>query len=271
MAESPTAPENVTTESTSKYSAKGLRNLIDKTRARISNGEEHKDKTIRESILRSSNQSKDEEIANQAQRADEAEAKSMYDTKTGLHNDAWIQERIDNAIREAQRTGKNFFVEFMDIDDFKIVNSRFDHSGGDSVLRLFTNIPTRPNEDVARFGGDEFVQVLNDDIQEDEVVSVATRNVQTFVDKSRELITQIPIIDPQTPDLGEVTLSIGIIQYRPGMTFQDIEAESSQMLLKAKALGRDRIAMKNSAGEVKIFDRQGEKMPDLAEDPIPVS
>lgn len=285
MAEAPTAPDNEIIKAPAKYSANGLRNLIDRTRQRIKTGEGKKDQSVRESILRTSNQISKEELTYQTKNAEaaeqqakeavqkalEAENKTMYDEKTGLHNDRWIKERVENAIREAQRTGKNFFVTFMDIDDYKIVNSRFDHSGGDKVLKLFSEMQTRPGEDVARYGGDEFVQVLNEDIQEDEAVGVASRNSQGFSENSRGLISQMHVFDSETPQLDEVTLSVGLVQYRPGMTFDDLKAESSQMLLNSKNLGRDRISLKNSAGEVKVFDRLGNQIPIPAGEPVTVS
>lgn len=271
MPEGSSAPEQelnqTSTENAPQKSAKGLRAFID--RAKEIRASRNRGNT--DAVLRTALEQSQEETKAQEQRAKVAESNTMVDEKTGLHNDKWLKERIENAIRESQRTGKNFFIAFMDIDDFKIVNSRFDHSGGDKILKSFAQIQTRPGEEIARFGGDEFVQILNDDIQETEAVMVASRNAQFFSKESSNLIPQMPINDSETPKLDEVTISIGLVQYSPGMDFEKLKAESSQMMLNSKNLGRDRISMKSSNGEIKIFDRSGSQITTPPEEPVPVS
>lgn len=239
MAEGNSTPE--------QYHTKGLRNFIN----RAKEIKQIRGRGIKDAVLRTAREKSEK-------RAEEAEKNSMYDALTGLRSRRWLDERVSDAIRESARTGKSFYLKLDDLDDFKAYNSRFGHTGGDAILKLLSRIPTRPNEEIARYGGDEFVQVLNDDIEIDEAVKVAARSSEIVVSESEELIPTLPISDQNTPEVNRTTMTTGLIQYRPGMSLENLYQEASEMMLGAKKLGKDLITVKNSANEVKYYDRTGE-------------
>lgn len=82
------------------------------------------------------------------------------DSLTGLPNRRWIDERLSEALAEAQRSGDKFAVIMLDINEFKQVNDKFGHSAGDRVLievakRLQNAV--RESDFAGRLGGDEFI------------------------------------------------------------------------------------------------------------------
>ena len=88
---------------------------------------------------------------------------ALYDQLTGLPNRTLANDRLNQAIRHAHRTGETFAVVMMDLNGFKQINDGLGHSEGD---RLLTKVgdrlqPVIREEDtIARLGGDEFVVIL---------------------------------------------------------------------------------------------------------------
>jgi diguanylate cyclase (GGDEF)-like protein/PAS domain S-box-containing protein len=88
----------------------------------------------------------------------ELERLALYDSLTGLPNRALFSDRLSHAIERRGRTQATA-VYFLDVDRFKRINDSLGHSAGDEVLReVAARIQRmlRPDDTVARFGGDEF-------------------------------------------------------------------------------------------------------------------
>ena len=88
----------------------------------------------------------------------ELERLALYDSLTGLPNRALFTDRLTHAI---DRRGRNHAtaVYFLDVDRFKRINDSLGHGAGDDVLREVAariQRTMRPEDTVARFGGDEF-------------------------------------------------------------------------------------------------------------------
>ncbi len=190
---------------------------------------------------------------------EEAQRLSMYDQVTGLHNNRWFEERVGNAIKASERSGKGFYVMFMDLDKFKDYNSRYAHAGGDKILRLLRSIRTRPGEDIARYGGDEFAQVLNDDISLEEAVKVSLRNSNTVESESRNVIPQMAIVNADTAPIDHVTMSLGLLECNSQMTYEQIKERASATMLAGKNSGRDLITVSTLDGKTKMFTRDGKE------------
>jgi diguanylate cyclase (GGDEF)-like protein len=104
--------------------------------------------------------------------------RSLHDPLTGLPNRTLFFDRLEQALARIGRDPAVVGLLFLDLDGFKQVNDRLGHQAGDRVLvevgaRLQAAI--RATDTAARFGGDEFLVLLEDLHDEDEAVQLAER------------------------------------------------------------------------------------------------
>jgi diguanylate cyclase (GGDEF)-like protein len=107
----------------------------------------------------------------------ELELHSSIDTLTGLLNRRALQDIAQTMFQRLHRNDQKFVMLFADLDKFKAVNDELGHAAGDLVLKQFAEIvrtTIRSTDIAARYGGDEFVMLL-DDTTLTEAEVVATR------------------------------------------------------------------------------------------------
>jgi len=107
-----------------------------------------------------------EDVTKRARTAEAFRHQATHDTLTGLANRALLNERLTQALGEADRTGAPVGLLVVDLDQFKDVNDALGHEYGDSLLReLATRMSTRLRDcdTIARLGGDEFAVLLTTD------------------------------------------------------------------------------------------------------------
>ena len=115
------------------------------------------------------------------QKLEEARLKhtARHDVLTGLPNRSLFLEQVGLTLaRLRRRPDRRFAVVFMDLDGFKQVNDTLGHAAGDALLLVVADRLTRclrPQDTVARFGGDEFAMLLDESGSESEVATVAER------------------------------------------------------------------------------------------------
>jgi diguanylate cyclase (GGDEF)-like protein len=113
----------------------------------------------------------------------ELKRRSNEDVLTSLPNRHWIHNYLPNAIARAKEANESLAVLFIDLDGFKKVNDTAGHAAGDELLqhaaqRLQEAI--RPDDKVVRFGGDEFVVVLENVEHRIDAAHVAERVQHAF-------------------------------------------------------------------------------------------
>jgi diguanylate cyclase (GGDEF)-like protein len=166
-----------------------------------------------------------------------AEAKllheTLHDPLTGLPNRSLIYDRLEHAIAIAKRNDEYFFaILFLDIDRFKFINDTLGHVVGDQLLIAFGHRLSsciRPGDTLARFGGDEFVVLLEDAGDAKAVEATAGR-------------IQQELHAPFTLSRHEVftTSSIGLAMGRPTYERPDeILRDADTAMYRAKLKGRD--------------------------------
>jgi diguanylate cyclase (GGDEF)-like protein/PAS domain S-box-containing protein len=92
------------------------------------------------------------------------ECLAYHDALTQLPNRRLLSDRLDVAMAQTRRSGSLLGVAYLDLDRFKPVNDRHGHGCGDRVLIEISGHlqkAVRGGDSVARFGGDEFVLLLN--------------------------------------------------------------------------------------------------------------
>jgi diguanylate cyclase (GGDEF)-like protein/PAS domain S-box-containing protein len=103
---------------------------------------------------------------------------ATHDTLTGLPNRYMFNQRFAHALQNAQRYRKTMALLFLDLDRFKFINDTLGHPFGDRLLQEVAGrlrLCLRESDTIARFGGDEFVALIEDFAAPGDVVSVAQK------------------------------------------------------------------------------------------------
>ena len=181
-------------------------------------------------------------------REDKLIFQSQYDELTKLPNRALMQDRINRAIENSQRNSLSFWVIFLDLDHFKFINDSLGHRIGDLLLieisRRLAEV-VRGDDTTARFGGDEFILVLQEQHNLPLNTNVLTRIIesikQPFVIEENEV---------------SVTCSMGIASYPiDGNSMEVLLSNADLSMYHAKELGKNNYQFFNALMHKKASDR----------------
>ena len=164
---------------------------------------------------------------------------AYYDSLTGLANRGLLMERLAAALGRSSLDHKTHAMIFVDIDRFKAVNDNLGHTTGNDLLREVADrlkAAVGQRDLVARFGGDEFVVLVEDVAGIEEAVSAA-RRICSVVEK--------PILLPGGFE-HVASVSVGIALTEPGQSADDILRNADVAMFEAKTKGR--------GGAYKVFD-----------------
>lgn len=186
-------------------------------------------------------------------RAVKAEERATRDPLTKLHNRHWFDDEIEIRTAESDRTGRNLWLLFMDYDRFKAANTQFGHLGADELLKLMATIPVRQEEPIARFAGDEFVQIVDEEINDETMSHVISRYIDTMKTNSKSTIQNLKRIQavPESDTLQEVSLCIGATQFIQGESKEQFLARANEAMHEAK-----KVAGKGTGMIAKVVDGQ---------------
>jgi diguanylate cyclase (GGDEF)-like protein len=125
----------------------------------------------------------EEQLKNSRIEEEKARYLAFHDGLTGLSNRALFDDRLNSALAQAERHHRGFALLFVDLDGFKMINDQHGHAVGDEILcavaeRLAT--ATRKEDTVSRHGGDEFLCLLLDVDDEDQVAKIVDPIVENI-------------------------------------------------------------------------------------------
>jgi len=174
---------------------------------------------------------------------------AQHDILTGLPNRMLLSDRIGRAIVLSQRHGTKVAVLFLDLDGFKHVNDSLGHSIGDKLLQSVAKRLegcVRASDTVSRQGGDEFVVLLSE-VQQAEDVAISARRILEAV------ATDHPI---DAHNL-HVTTSIGMSVYPDdGADAETLIKNADIAMYQAKENGRQSYQFFEPAMNVRAMERQ---------------
>ena len=170
---------------------------------------------------------------------DEIHLLSITDPLTGIYNRGYINERLPQEIRRANRYGRDLSIVLCDIDHFKKINDTYGHLSGDAVLKDFSRcIQTAIRSQVdwaGRYGGEEFLIVLP---ETDQVgAMILAERLRVIVS---DWVTRVDGCDVKiTASFGATGFSAQDVKKR--VTPELLLREADILLYEAKEAGRDQV------------------------------
>jgi len=176
---------------------------------------------------------------------------AFHDMLTGLPNRALFIDRLGKAIERSTRGDYLYAVLFLDLDRFKDINDSLGHGTGDMLLIAISNALktcVRSGDTVARFGGDEFVILLEDFREVNHATNVTTRIQQL-------LAKPFQVGDHQvftSASIGIVLSALGYISPYDVLRDADIAMYQAKMMGKAKFVMFDKEMRSQVIARLKI-------------------
>ncbi len=166
---------------------------------------------------------------------EDLEHQATHDGLTGLPNRMRLTERIGDALAACAGTDHRTALLFVDLDHLKPVNDSLGHAAGDILLRTVAErITARVGPVVTRFGGDEFIVLLDDVPAVDAAASAELVGRKLVEDTSQPFEIDRHVIRP--------SVSVGVALAEPGTTPHELMRRADLALYRAKAQGRRCVA-----------------------------
>ena len=158
------------------------------------------------------------------------------DYLTGLYSRHYHDGRLAKLHKRALRGRFPFCHAIMDVDFFKRINDEYGHQEGDEVLKQVARILERSvrNADCcARLGGDEFGFLFGNTEHED---------AERMLERIRRRVAEADIRTTDGRPL-QVTLSIGMVMWRPGLDIETMQNQADSAMYTSKHNGRNRLTV----------------------------
>ena len=176
------------------------------------------------------------DLQDELNRAKEAMAfQANYDELTGLMNRRAVMKSMASEIERSKRNLQPLYICMCDIDHFKHINDTHGHLAGDAVLKEIAqrfNTCLRPYDLCGRYGGEEFLIILNSN----------ENHVQDVFERVRQAVADTPFTYEQ--EKIDVTISCGVTLLSPPTDERNstqLLTDADTALYEAKNTGRNRI------------------------------
>jgi len=169
---------------------------------------------------------------------------ATLDALTGFYNRRQLEERIKQETAKSKRQNTPLCAIMTDIDFFKHVNDIHGHAAGDLVLKLVSKTirsQLREYDIAGRYGGEEFA-ILLPFTRTEEAVMVAER-LRNSVEKT---VIDLSKVNPDSAQKTiNVTISIGIYEFKKSDNSDDLLKKADKALYEAKETGRNKVITNN--------------------------
>jgi diguanylate cyclase (GGDEF)-like protein/PAS domain S-box-containing protein len=159
----------------------------------------------------------------------EYKEKAYKDSLTGLSNRLKFDEILTRKLYEFNKEKNSFSIILMDIDNFKSVNDIHGHDKGDDVLKNLASIlqkELRKNDTIARWGGEEFVVIIDAKTQ---ISLEIAEKLRQSIDKNLSLQEQ------------NITVSMGVTEVKDDDTEDSLFKRADEALYKSKENGKNMV------------------------------
>ena len=166
---------------------------------------------------------------------DKASTLVRHDQLTGALNRRGLEETADAEVARARRRKSPLCVAMLDIDNFKKLNDSLGHDAGDAALIHLVSVARetlRPQDTLARFGGEEFIILLPDTPVDDAD--------KALVRLQRELTKRIFLTDNEKV---LITFSAGVTEFRVDDTLASAAKRADEAMYTAKRAGKNRVVI----------------------------
>ena len=178
-------------------------------------------------------------ISKLTQQIKDLEEDSNLDALTKIFN----RKALDNYLKkitQKKNIKPDLYLLILDIDDFKSINDTYGHIVGDKILIFLAKLlrkTLREGDKVFRYGGEEFIIILNR-VTKEKAQEIANRILKTI--NTNKLLYKNNSV--------KVTMSIGMTQYIQGDTPEDIIDRADKALYHSKTNGKNQINMELNNG-----------------------
>jgi diguanylate cyclase (GGDEF)-like protein len=155
------------------------------------------------------------------------------DALTGLRNRGWLDDVFDREVTRSERDQLPLCLIMIDVDNFKKYNDSYGHLAGDQVLIAVADAirsTLRPNDLVARFGGEEIAVMLPE---------TTLKNAKKIAERLRKNASRADPGRLEGTTLPGVTISLGIATRQPGYSLDMMIASADVAMYHAKRNGRN--------------------------------
>jgi diguanylate cyclase len=160
-------------------------------------------------------------------------AEARHDPLTGALNRKGLDEALERELSTVRRKETPLCMALLDIDNFKKLNDTLGHAKGDEALNHLASVARecmRPQDTLARFGGEEFVILLPD--------TPLDRGIDAMTRLQRELTKRFFMAGAEKV---LITFSAGVAQLAQGEAANDAIRRADQAMYLAKRAGKNRV------------------------------
>lgn len=183
--------------------------------------------------MRERAQETEAELIKLHQELDRVSAQVRHDALTGALNRKGLEEALDRELSVVRRKDSPLCIAMLDIDNFKRINDERGHATGDEALTHLATVARgcmRPQDTLARFGGEEFVVLMPD--------TVLGSGIDAMTRLQRELTKQFFLAGS---DKLLITFSAGVAQLEPDEDRHSALKRADKAMYMAKRAGKNRV------------------------------